>query len=210
MRLVEPGPRLAAGLRDRFGVAVTDARAAAALRAEIAYYRAHMDRGGDAPGLHALRRDCAQVLRDALGLGLDCDLDAMTDVLLDALRFEAFDDARPALARARQAGARVIVVSNWDVSLPDVLQRVGLAPLLDGVLTSAAIGVRKPDPAIFAAALGLAAVDANACRHVGDSLTEDVAGARAAGIEAVLLDRDGTRGGDGVPVIASLDELAWP
>jgi len=44
--------------------------------------------------------------------------------------------------------------------------------------------------------------------HVGDSLEEDVVGARAAGIEAVLLRRDGRPGPSGVRTIASLAELA--
>ena len=103
----------------------------------------------------------------------------------------------------------MVVVSNWDVSLAEVLERVGLAPLLDGVVTSAAVGAAKPDPAIFAHALALAGVPAARARHVGDSLDEDVAGARAAGIEPVLLRRDGgPRPGRGVRTIAGLSRAA--
>jgi putative hydrolase of the HAD superfamily len=135
----------------------------------------------------------------------------MTDVLLDALCFAAYPDAREALARARRAGARVVVVSNWDVSLVQALERTGLAPLLDGVVTSAAVGVGKPLPAIFAAALDLAGAGPTQCLHVGDSLAEDVAGALAIGIPAVWLRRaeSGVDGEvpDGVRVIAALDEL---
>jgi putative hydrolase of the HAD superfamily len=209
VRLQDPVTGLVVGLRDRCGLDVAPERAAAGLRAEIAYYRAHMQRGSDASGLAALRRDCAAILRDALGV--DADLGAVTAALLDALRFSAFADAPAALARARRAEIRVIVVSNWDISLGGVLERVGLAPLIDGVITSAAVGARKPDPVIFARALALAGARPSECLHVGDSLAEDVAGARAAGIEAVLLDR----GRDvvapaGVRRIAGLDELALP
>jgi putative hydrolase of the HAD superfamily len=101
------------------------------------------------------------------------------------------------------------VVSNWDVSLLEVLERVGLAPLVDAVVTSAAVGSRKPDPAIFTHALALAGTAAAQARHVGDSLAEDVAGARACGIRPVLLLRDGSDE-PGLETIASLAELAWP
>lgn len=213
VELEPPAPALVAELRRRCGVTVSLPVAEQALRAEIAFYRAHMDDGRDGDSVHTLRRRCAAVLRDALdGAVGDADL---TDVLLAALRFTAYDDARPALLRARAAGARVIVVSNWDVSLAEVLERTGLAPLLDGVVTSAAVGVPKPDPVIFDHALELAGVPAERARHVGDSVAADVAGARAAGIEAVLLRRgaaDGAPGPEGVTTIAGLAELgsSWP
>jgi putative hydrolase of the HAD superfamily len=113
----------------------------------------------------------------------------------------------------------VVVVSNWDVSLADVLERVGLAPLVDAVVTSAAVGAAKPSPAIFAHALGLAGVAAQDALHVGDSLDEDVRGAAACGISAVLLRRDEdpvpAAAGDsvsteGVATIGGLAELEWP
>ena len=81
----------------------------------------------------------------------------LTAALLAALRFTAFDDARPAIAAARSRGLRVVVASNWDVSLHEVLDRLELRPLLDGVVTSAEVGARKPAPAVFARALRLAA-----------------------------------------------------
>jgi putative hydrolase of the HAD superfamily len=89
-----------------------------------------------------------------------------------------------------------------------VLDRAGLAPLLDRILTAAELGVRKPSGEIFMRALAVAGVGPQEAVHVGDSLEEDVAGARAAGIEAVLLRRDGRPGPSGVRTIASLAELA--
>jgi putative hydrolase of the HAD superfamily len=53
------------------------------------------------------------------------------------------------------------------------------------------VGREKPDPAIFEHALAVAGVEREACLHVGDLLSADVLGARAAGIEAVLLDPHG-------------------
>jgi putative hydrolase of the HAD superfamily len=88
-----------------------------------------------------------------------------------------------------------------------VLERIGLAPYLDGVVTSAEVGARKPDPAIFERALGLAGVPASVALHVGDTLVEDVAGAQNAGIEPVLIVRDGGAASDRVRTIRSLLEL---
>jgi HAD superfamily hydrolase (TIGR01509 family) len=212
--LAPPAPVLRRELAARFGMQVTESQAAAGLSAEIAYYRAHMALGRDADSLAGLRRRCAEVLRDALPANerlARSDGGELTDVLLSSLRFDAYPDARGALARARRAGARVVVVSNWDVSLHDVLELVGLAPLLDGVVTSAAIGAAKPAPEIFRHALALADVTPDHAVHVGDSPSEDVAGALACGIRPVLLRRDGgPAAGDGVQVITSLSELDWP
>src|SRR5690606_38984118 len=102
----------------------------------------------------------------------------------------------------REAGVRTVCVSNWDISLPEVLARVGLAELLDGVVSSAGTGARKPDPAIFERALELASCSPEEALHVGDTAAEDIAGAHAAGIRALLIDREGG-GGD----ISSLAEL---
>jgi len=96
------------------------------------------------------------------------------------------------------------VVSNWDVSLHVVLADVGLSPLLDGILTAAEAGSSKPAPAIFAQALRLAGVAPAEAIHVGDSVEEDVAGARAVGIEPVLVDRSGSTRVDGVRTVSGL------
>ena len=122
--------------------------------------------------------------------------------MMEAIRFKAFDDARPALDELRGAGLRLVVVSNWDISLPDVLEQCGLADGVDGIVTSAGTGFKKPDPAIFMAGLELAGCGADEAIHVGDTVAEDVAGAGAAGIRALHLDRAG--GGD----ITSLAEIS--
>jgi putative hydrolase of the HAD superfamily len=211
-----PAPCLVRELFRRLAARITTVEAERALAAEIAFYRAHMGDGRDDDSLAILRRQCAEVLRRELpdrdGL-TDCDLDALTEVLLASLRFEAFADARGVLLAARARGARVIVVSNWDVSLADVLERIGLAPLLHGVVTSAAVGAPKPAPEIFRHALAVAGVPPDRAVHVGDSLSEDVRGAQACGIAAVLLCRDANliRSAPAtVTTISSLAQLAWP
>jgi putative hydrolase of the HAD superfamily len=213
LALQAPAPVLRHELRARFGVRLTLAETEAGLEAEISYYRAHLQDGRDPDSLHALRRRCARVLADALPpspqLAQAGDAE-LTDALLASLRFAAFPDARQAVLAARERGERVVVVSNWDVSLPEVLERLELAPLLHGIVTSAQAGARKPSPAIFLAALELAGTGPEQATHVGDSLEEDVAGALAAGVEPVLVRRGGAPGPPGVRTIASLAELAGP
>jgi len=205
--LEPPAPRLRAELAGRFGLELSERQAERAIAAEIAYYRTHLDEGRDPAGLAALRRRCAGVLRSELPAP-DLELDSLVDALLASLRFTAFPDVRPALVAARARGQRLVVVSNWDVSLHGVLRALELEPLLDGILTSAGAGARKPAPAIFEQALALAGARPDEAIHVGDSLDEDVAGARDAGIEPVLVRRERGPAVSGVRTISSLAELA--
>jgi len=215
VELDRPVPRMVAELHAR-GVQVSEAQAAAALRAEVAYYRAHHDSAADAASLARLRERCAEVLRAALArAGVDLGALArgeLRDALLAALRFRPFDDVPAALAALRANGHRLVVVSNWDVSLHDMLRTTGLAELVDGAISSAEAGERKPAPGIFGRALALAGAGPGAppAVHVGDSLELDVAGALGAGMRAVLVARAGApaRVPDGVAVLASLEGLA--
>jgi putative hydrolase of the HAD superfamily len=206
--LEPPAPRLRVELAERFGLEVSEAEAARAIAAEIAYYRAHLDDGRDPEALRGLRRRCAEALRSALpAAALALELDPLVAALLASLHFTAFADARPALDAARARGKRLVVVSNWDVSLHGVLRALELEPLLDGIVTSAGVGARKPAPAIFEQALALVGASPDQAIHVGDNLDEDVAGARAAGIEPVLIRRDGGARVAGVRMISTLAEL---
>jgi putative hydrolase of the HAD superfamily len=210
VRLDPPAPRLRFELAQRFGLHVSEAEATAAISAEIRYYRAHLDEGRDAASLVALRRRCGEVVRAALPASdalMALGADDLTEALLNSLHFTAFDDARDAIEAARAAGFRVVVASNWDVSLHEVLARVGLAPLVDGIVTSAEAGARKPDAAVFKRALVLAEAAPPEATHVGDSVDEDVHGALRAGIEAVLLSRDGRQAPPGIRQISSLRDL---
>jgi putative hydrolase of the HAD superfamily len=168
---------------------------AAAFPVEMAYYRDHAHEAGDADSLVDLRRRCAELLSREVGREV-----SVADMMA-AIRFRAYPDAAPALDELADRGLRRICVSNWDYALPDVLDRCGLADRFDAVVTSAAVGARKPDPQIFRVALDVAGCEAEQALVVGDTPGEDIAGARAAGIPALLINRDG--GGD----IASLAEL---
>ena len=186
-----PAPLLRVALRERLGVDVGEAAARRAILAEIAYYRAHLHEGRDRSGLDALRRASAEAMRSELpppAAGAGGEL--LTDALLDSLRFVAYPEVAGALRALRRSGLRLVVVSNWDVSLHQRLAETGLAELVDGAVASAEIGSAKPDPAIFAHALALAGVGAAEACHVGDSPEADVQGALAAGLRAVLVVRD--------------------
>jgi putative hydrolase of the HAD superfamily len=206
LELEPPAPHLCAALAAR-GVTVSEADAAAALRAEIAYYRAHHDEAVDAALLDDLRDRCTTVLAGALP-DRARDTPDLRGALLASLRFRPYPEVVEALGALRAAGLRLIVVSNWDVSLHEALAQTGLAPLLDGAISSAEVGAAKPAPAIFARALALAGgVAPAAAVHVGDDVGADVAGARAAAIAPVLVVRNGAASPDGVTTLSDLQAL---
>jgi len=206
LRMEPPAPRLREQLLQR-GVEVSEERAQQAFSREIAYYLTHHVEGRDPDSLEQLRNRCAGVLRDSLGLR-HIELGAIRSALLDSLHFQAFEDAAPALEEIRGRGISIVAASNWDSSLPEVLERVGLARLVDGVVSSAVVGVTKPAPKLFRAALAMAGAQPAEALHVGDSLEMDVIGARSVGMQAVLVTRDGaTRGPDHVRSIRALTEL---
>jgi putative hydrolase of the HAD superfamily len=204
VELRPPAPRLVALLGEA-GFEVSDERAAGAFAAEIAYYLEHHLEGRDPESLDELRDRCAEVLRDALavpGLGHAEARRAM----LGSLRFEPVPEALDVLAGLRAEGHAMLIVSNWDCSLPQWLAHTGLLDLVEGVVTSASAGSAKPDPGIFERALQVVGARADQTLHVGDSIENDIAGARAAGIRPVLVRHDGPAP-PGVETIATLREL---
>ena len=202
VELQPPAPRLRAALLEA-GFEVDEARAAAGFGAEIAYYLEHHLEGADAASLDDLRDRCAEALRAGLDLPA-LDHATAREAMLASLEFRLFPDVLVTLEDLRAAGCALVAVSNWDCSLPDWLAPTGVLSLLDGVVSSAEVGAAKPDPAPFRRGLALAGVEAGAALHVGDSPVNDVEGARAAGVRAVLLARDG----DAPPHVESVASLA--
>ena len=204
VELQPPAPRLRRLVAEE-GFEVSEERAAAGFAAEITYYLAHHLEGSDRERLDDLRDRCAEQLRAALELpGLDHA--TARRAMLGSLEFTAYPDALDVLPALRARGLRLVVASNWDCSLPGFLAPTGLLDLVDGVVTSAESGAAKPDPAVFRRALRLAGAAPGDAVHVGDSLDNDVAGARAFGIRPILVQR----GGDppaGVEAVRSLAEV---
>lgn len=93
-----------------------------------------------------------------------------------------------ALERGLACGLRYGIVSNSEGKLDDLLTRVGLAHYFEHVVDSALEGVRKPDPEIFLRALSRMQASAAETMYAGDIPNVDVDGARAAGLDAVLID----------------------
>ena len=205
--LADPGPRLRAAIEREAGVDVGLETAERAFGAEVAYYLANQLRGADPAGLDQLRDECAEITHHALGrAGAGIDRAAVRKALLDAIAFEVFPDAVPALLALRERGLRLVVASNWDCSLGTWLERAGLTGLIDGAASSAVVGAPKPDPAVFEEALRIAGVDAAQAVHVGDTIDGDIEGARAAGIRAILVRREGEAPA-GIETVRSLEEL---
>ncbi|MEZ5155874.1 MAG: HAD-IA family hydrolase [Solirubrobacterales bacterium] len=196
VRLLPPWDRLPAAVAGD----LPRERVRSAFAAEMRFYAANSERGRDARSLAGLRREAARILSD--GLGREAGVAAM----MEAIAFEPYPDAAPALEELRRRGVRAVCVSNWDFELPRVLERIGLAPLLDGVVTSAATGFRKPDPRIFAAGLAIAGCEAPEAIHVGDG-DEDVEGARAAGVDVLRIDRGG--GADVSSLAEMVESIEW-
>jgi putative hydrolase of the HAD superfamily len=187
--LQPPAPRLRALLAEH-GVEVSLEQAERGFAAEIGYYLAHHLEGSDRERLDDLRDRCATELMR----GLDVEgLDHATarSAMLGSLSFVPFAEVPDALAELRAAGHRLLVVSNWDCSLPDWLGPAGLLEHVEAVVSSGDAGVAKPDPRIFERALELAGAEPDEVVHVGDSIDNDVAGARAAGLRAILVARNG-------------------
>jgi putative hydrolase of the HAD superfamily len=125
--------------------------------------------GGEGPGVRA----CAE---------------AMIRLWEGSHNFELFDDARPALAELRAHGLQLGLISNTGRDLEQFVLHHELD--VDVAVGSRAHGKTKPDPSIFEAALRVLEVEPEAAVMVGDSVVDDVEGARAIGMHALLLDRD--------------------
>jgi putative hydrolase of the HAD superfamily len=102
--------------------------------------------------------------------------------------FELYEDAAPALDDLRGRGLRIGLLSNSSRNLEEFVEHHGLAA--DAVLTSGAHGKTKPHESIFLAVLDLLGVEAAQAAMVGDTPHEDIEGALAVGMSAVLVDRD--------------------
>ena len=102
------------------------------------------------------------------------------------------------LTSLRERGVVLAVVSNFDSRLIPLLDGLGLAAFFDAVVCSGEAGAAKPDGAIFTHALAVLGVEASEALHVGDNPEADYDGARAAGLEALLVDRGAAANHTGV------------
>jgi putative hydrolase of the HAD superfamily len=109
----------------------------------------------------------------------------------DASSWVIYEDVVPALEALSRNGFLLAVVSNWDSQLPGLLERLGLSSHFRAVSVSAIEKTGKPESGIFLRTCARLGVSPAEALHVGDSLVEDYEGAHAAGLSALLLDREG-------------------
>jgi FMN phosphatase YigB (HAD superfamily) len=102
---------------------------------------------------------------------------------------------------------RIAVISNADGGIERVLSRCGIADCFESITDSAIVGVEKPRPEIFAAALKSMQAHANESLYVGDVYSVDYVGARNAGMEAILLDVAGAYRDREMSRVESLQQL---
>jgi putative hydrolase of the HAD superfamily len=179
VELADPVPGLRRALAAH-GVERKDTDVGLAFAAEVEYYLPRAHTGGDPESLTTLRQDCAGVFLEACHADLDPaafapDFDAAID-------FRLLPDVVPALDALEAAGFSLACVANWDISLNDHLEGLGLTQRFHATVSSAEAGVQKPDPRPFELALERLGVQASRALHCGDS-DADREGAARAGLE---------------------------
>jgi putative hydrolase of the HAD superfamily len=198
-----------------FGVDVEIGELHAALRRAYHHGGWGMEGGFEPSEETSFRRTVAIDAAAIAELGLDPMPDAfyrrLAELFMVTSHWHIFPDAYPALEALRERRLIIGAVSNWVWNLPELLHALDLVRHFDFIAASARIGFEKPHRRIFEWALEQAAVEPGAVLHVGDHLGADVEGARAVGIEGVLIDRARRIPTEDlptdVPVIHSLDEL---
>jgi HAD superfamily hydrolase (TIGR01509 family) len=142
---------------------------------------------------------------------LAVDDDSVRDSLVAATRISAnWGGLRPGtreiLGRLGR-NYRLAIISNADGKIGQLLARNGIADCFETITDSGVFGHEKPHPAIFTAALESMGVTPQESLYVGDVHSVDYAGATAAGMQAILFDVAGAYKDDGLPRVASLEEL---
>jgi putative hydrolase of the HAD superfamily len=174
-----------------FGVEVTEAAIGAWFTAEDEQFERW--RSG-AISFREQRRARLRTVLPHLGIevpGDEAGLDAVFKDYLRAYReaWRLFPESLPLLHELRASGHRLGLLTNGTESQQlDKLARTGLADAFDVVCVSERIGFQKPDVRAFHTLAGQLGVDPTDCLFVGDDPERDVAGARAAGMRAVLVD----------------------
>jgi putative hydrolase of the HAD superfamily len=100
-----------------------------------------------------------------------------------------YDDGLPVLTDLKQRGLVTGLISNIEKNMDDTIKQLGIASHLDVIVTSLDAGAAKPQPEIFQFAMKKADVTPSVSLYIGDQYSVDIAGAKAAGMKGILLDR---------------------
>ncbi len=206
--LCRPGPELGpdgyVALGREFGLELDPARYEAARLAAIDDLRRHPDLDHEEEVWVRFTEDIVR----GMGGGGNAAVGEIAMQIVrrweQAAHFELYDDAVPVLRELRRSGLKLGLVSNTSRDLGEFVRHFALE--VDGWIASGSYGKVKPSPLIFRAALELVDCPAERAVMVGDSPEDDVAGARAVGMRAVLVDR-ARRFPDAADRIESLAEL---
>jgi HAD superfamily hydrolase (TIGR01549 family) len=179
---------------------------AAAIREVVGEWRA----AGGPPELEDLPETWVGHNRRALTLtGFAGDIAAAAQIMEDVFLsegLEVYPDVVETLKTLTGWGYKMGVVSNWPATLEPTLQKIGLREYFSSIVASGTVGYAKPHPSIFRIAVDRMAVDPHHALYVGDNVEHDVGGAKAAGMNAILLDRVGRHDAH-QPSISSLVQL---
>jgi len=205
--LCQPGPQLGPfGYQEsgaRRGLDLDPERYREAREAAIEDIRMHPELDHD---LAVWQRFTEDIVRGMGGSGSEVAAVAEEIVLgwESHANFELYDDALPTLRAVREHGFQLALISNTSRDLDEFVAHHRID--VDAVITSRLHGKMKPHPMIFRSLLAQLDLEPPEAVMVGDSLGDDIGGAQALGMPAVLIDRVGTNPGY-TPTIAGLDEL---
>lgn len=120
--------------------------------------------------------------------------------------WQVFPEVHAVLQELRARGLQLVVISNFDSRLLGILEDMQLTGCFDAIVYSSSAGSAKPDREIFARAATALGISCNAMLHVGDNPRADFEGARAAGLEALLV-RRGCAGASADHTVSSLTDI---
>jgi putative hydrolase of the HAD superfamily len=152
--------------------------------------------------------DYCEAVLDALGFS-DCPGIDARDIARQMVRqvgIEPFGDTFPALERFASLNIPLGIISNGWPSLDRQLRQVGLRRFFDLLVISAHVGSRKPEARIFEVALELLGIEAGGVL-LADDAPENVAAARAMGMQGVVVARSGVAPSGDLPWVQSLSEI---
>ena len=129
--------------------------------------------------------------RTARELGLDAPPDLLAEVSERRISFNPYSESVTVMEELRDMSLKLYVVSNWDVLLEEVLEDLGWMRYFEGVISSAVVGVEKPETGIFEEALRVSGASRERAVHVGNDPESDVRGAVRCGLDAVFVNRGG-------------------
>jgi len=189
--LCRPGPELSAEryarIAARHGVAVDTTRYDDAREAAVLNLKRHPELLHDDSIWHTFTEEIFVGMGGPAEIAAECatEIEAGWE---QAENFELYEDALPVLEELRAASLKIGLVSNGIRDLAQFVEHHRLD--VDAIVDSRTHGRVKPHPTIFEAALARLEVAPAEAVMVGDSVEEDVEGARALGMGAILVDRE--------------------